>query len=179
MSLTGKQKASLQTFYNEVFGDEHQDGFAGDLAGAKFATFSPRKISDFDQIISTNLKRLRIEHNYSRPFMAKKLGVCVNQYYKYETGKSRLSGGFLRACSDILGISIADFFYHASDNFYFEIIANELSTHKVTPYEKESLAFINQTFLRLNTEKREFFINLLRTFAKELKKIDTYEDLTN
>ncbi len=69
-----------------------------------------RKKSLFDQEISKKLKEKRQASHLTMKFIAKHLGVSMQQYQKYESGLNRISAGNLYELCSKLEWDIQEFF---------------------------------------------------------------------
>lgn len=69
-----------------------------------------RKPQGFDEIVSSNVRRIRSLSGLSQSDLGERLGVTTQQVQKYERGANRLTAGALVNIADILGVDIGDLF---------------------------------------------------------------------
>lgn len=65
-----------------------------------------KSTSRIDRCVSVLIKEERKKRNISGVFIAKKIGLTPQQYYKYENGINRISIGRLYHIAKILNVSV-------------------------------------------------------------------------
>lgn len=69
-----------------------------------------RRPNDLDIIIGKNLKRIRLENNYSQQGLSNILGISYQQLQKYEKGQNRISASRIFEVSRLLNTNILEFY---------------------------------------------------------------------
>ena len=67
---------------------------------------SSRRAGEFDGIVGTRIRAVRTEAGFSLEELAARMGISVQQLYKYETGVNRISVSRLIDIADGLGVDI-------------------------------------------------------------------------
>ncbi len=63
-----------------------------------------------DIAVGSRIRHFRLQRGYTQEVLAKKLGVSFQQVQKYETAGNRISASRLYDITQILGVSMVDFF---------------------------------------------------------------------
>ncbi|MEL6396614.1 MAG: helix-turn-helix transcriptional regulator [Planctomycetota bacterium] len=69
-----------------------------------------RRVTEADERVSAELRRLRIDTGLTQTEIAAVLGVSFQQWQKYERGENRISAGGLFRLLQGIGMSPAEFF---------------------------------------------------------------------
>ena len=99
-----------------------------------------------DLEVALRLKRLRLWRGMTQAELAKALGVSFQQVQKYETGRNRVSISTLMRLSEVLNVSMFDFFPDRPDREP----AHLDTLHAIRP---EDVAFL-RTFSQLDRPVR-------------------------
>lgn len=86
----------------------------------------PTKI---DKIIGANLLKIRKARGFSQIKLAEKLGMTYQQIQKYEKGRNRISASTLLAMSQVMDVSIQDFYAGLLDSHHS--ILSDLSARTI------------------------------------------------
>jgi len=72
-----------------------------------------RSPNDFDRLVGTKLRQLRLEAGLTLQDLAGQMGISHQQLQKYETATNRISVGLLPGIAEALGVDIIEFFEDA------------------------------------------------------------------
>lgn len=73
-----------------------------------------RSPNDFDRLVGTKLRQLRLEAGLTLQDLAGQLGISHQQLQKYETATNRISVGMLPGIAEVLGVDIIELFEDAA-----------------------------------------------------------------
>lgn len=73
------------------------------------------RITDFDKIVSQNLKIQRIKFNLNQEQLGKVINVSIQQIQKYEKGINRISAGNLYKIANFFKLKVEDFFVNSPE----------------------------------------------------------------
>jgi len=107
---------------------------------------------NIDEYIGEQVRFFRIASGMKQKDLSAKLGVSYQQVQKYETGKDKISIGRLMDISDVLGVSIINF---------FEDIASE----KID-YDRQTLGLMKY-FSDIGSErKRQIIVDIVKIISE-------------
>ncbi len=76
----------------------------------KLHTIEKAGTHPIDLAVGARMRHFRLQKGYTQEELAKKLGVSFQQVQKYETAGNRISASRLYDVTQILGVSMVDFF---------------------------------------------------------------------